>query len=216
MKRPEHTLVLVLFAAFGVLAACSKSWPTFRHNTARAGHQTERSSLSDPAKVANLKVVWTFSPTGAQGFYSSPIVHDGRVFFGNGFFYALDEKTGALLWQYPTATPLTSTCTCNPSSFGIASSAVATRMNGKEAVIFGAPDHSSGTRLGDGHLIALGAETGAHCDLALLGTNTVVAPPNHILHLVKKMRGGFVGELPVEAGSVPSAARPLPIGSLSG
>jgi outer membrane protein assembly factor BamB len=163
MTQRTYAKILTVFAASCALVGCSKSWPMFRHNTARSGHQGDRSRLSKPSEVANLKVVWTFSPSGAQGFYSSPIVHDGRVYIGNGngVFYALNEKTGAVVWQYPSGTPLTSTFVCNPSSFGIASSAVATRVGGKEAVIFGAPDQASGAHLGDGHLIALNAETGA-------------------------------------------------------
>jgi outer membrane protein assembly factor BamB len=163
MKSRKWSAVFAVLAACGAFTGCSKSWPMFRHSTSRSAHQNERSSLSRPSKVANLKVIWTFSPSGAQGFYSSPIVHDERVYIGNGngIFYALQEKTGAILWQYPSGTPLTSTFVCNPSSYGIASSAVATRVNGKEAVIFGAPDRSSGAHLGDGHLFALDAETGA-------------------------------------------------------
>jgi outer membrane protein assembly factor BamB len=145
------------------LEGCDKSWATFRHDSERTGNQKERSALSDPAKIPTLNVVWTFSPPGGAGFFSSPIVHDHKVYIGNGngVFYALDEKTGAVLWQYPSGTPLTSTFTCNPSSFGIASSAAFAHVKGKEAVIFGAPDRASGAHLGDGHLIALDAENGA-------------------------------------------------------
>lgn len=155
--------VVTIFAAVGAIGGCAKHWTTFRHDEERTGNQRERSALSDPTKVASLNVKWTFAPSGAQGFYSSPIVHNGKVYIGNGngVFYALKEKTGAVLWQYPSGTPLTSTFTCNPSSFGIASAAAYVRIKGKDAVIFGAPDRSSGAHLGDGHLFALDAESGA-------------------------------------------------------
>jgi len=116
--------------------------------------------------VPHLAVRWTYPPTGAlSAFRASPIVYKGRVFVGNrnGHLYALDANTGALLWQYPPAAAagLWSIFTCNPSSEGIAASAAIASVNGKDAVIFGAPDQSIGSGLGDGRLFALDVETGA-------------------------------------------------------
>jgi outer membrane protein assembly factor BamB len=81
----------------------------------------------------------------------------------NGRFYALDADTGAMVWQYPPAAspPLTSQFVCNPSSQGLASSATIATINGTDAVIFGGPDQSIGTHLGEGRLFALNAATGA-------------------------------------------------------
>src|SRR6266699_6837231 len=124
----------------GILAGCAKDWKEFRHNKLRDANQPRASKLSDPAEVGTLHVAsgWPFHPPGAQAFRASPVVHKGRVFIGNGNgrFYALDAATGALLWQYPLAASpaLTSTFTCNPSSFGIASSAAIARVGGTEAV----------------------------------------------------------------------------------
>src|SRR5712692_5177977 len=147
------------------LQGCSKEWPAFRHNSLRTGNQLNNSKLADPAKVPTLQIRWTFQPPSAGGFRASPIVYDGRVYIGNGngYFYALDAGTGNLLWQYPAAglQALTSTFICNPSSFGIASSAAIAKINGTDAVIFGAPDRSIGTGLGSGRLFALNAKTGA-------------------------------------------------------
>jgi outer membrane protein assembly factor BamB len=83
---------------------------------------------------------------------------------GNGRLYALDANTGQLLWQYPAANQpaLTSQFTCNPSSFGLASSATIARIrNEVDAVIFGAPDQSLAPGFGSGRLFALNANTGA-------------------------------------------------------
>jgi len=149
--------------------SCPSTWKSFRKEPARGASQGKSSPLSDPAKVPMLAVKWEFPATGATalggGFRASPVVANGRVFIGNGNgrLYALDANTGALLWQYPAAgSPgLTSTYTCNPSSLGIASSAVITSVGGTEAVIFAAPDRSIGTGLGEGRLFALNASTGA-------------------------------------------------------
>jgi outer membrane protein assembly factor BamB len=144
----------------------------FRNNSQRTGSQAFQSPLSDPARVPSLAVRHQFPAAGAPAlspFVGSPVATTVgghlMVFIGNGNgrFYALDGDTLALVWQYPAAgvaTTLTSTFTCNPSSIGIASSAVITTIAGKTAVVFGAPD-SSGGSLGDGRLFALDAATGA-------------------------------------------------------
>jgi len=155
-----------------LLAGCSQHWPMYRHNVLRSGGQINGSDLSNPARVPSLAVRWTFSVPAADtvsgmspGFRASPVVYKGRVYVGsgNGRLYALDAATGAVLWKYPAppAAPLRSQFTCNPSSQGIASSAAIARIGGVDAVIFGAPDLSVGTNLGEGRLFALNAGTGA-------------------------------------------------------
>jgi outer membrane protein assembly factor BamB len=59
-----------------------------------------------PANAASLKILWKFKPSAAPisglgGFYSSPTVYNGVVYIGarNGYFYALDEATGTVIWQ---------------------------------------------------------------------------------------------------------------------
>jgi outer membrane protein assembly factor BamB len=152
--------------------ACSPQWPMYRNNWQRTGSQVWKSPLADPARVPSLAVRHQFPATGAAAngsFYASPIVakigNGYKVYIGsgNGRFYALNGDTLAELWEYPpapTPTTLTSNFTCNPSSFGIASTATTATINGTDAVIFGAPDHSGGS-IGDGHLFALNAQTGA-------------------------------------------------------
>ena len=154
------------------LVACSKHWLMYRHDVRRGGRQTRSSALSNPARVPSLAVQWTFSVPAADtvagadpGFRASPVEDDGRVFIGsgNGRLYALNAATGAVLWKFPAppAAPLRSQFVCNPSSQGIASSAAITEIGGKDAVVFGAPDPSFGTGLGEGRLFALNAKTGA-------------------------------------------------------
>src|SRR5262249_17036760 len=116
--------------------------------------------------VSTLHTGWPspFHASGATRFTSSPVVYNGKVYIGNsnGFFYAIDAATGTQSWQFPApaGTPLDSQFHSNPSSFVIASSAVIARIGNTDAVIFGAPDRSSGAHLGDGHLFALNAATG--------------------------------------------------------
>ena len=167
-----HCLVRTLRGGAVVLAACllascATGWPAFRHDGLRSGGQINATPLSNPAAVASLHVMpgWPFQPVGALAFRASPVVEADRVYIGNanGRFYALNALTGALVWQYPApgAPALTSQFTCNPSSEGIAASAVMATIGGVRAVIFGAPDRSIGAGLGSGRLFALNAATGA-------------------------------------------------------
>jgi outer membrane protein assembly factor BamB len=154
------------------LAGCSSDWPAFRHNSLRTGAQLNSGPLTDPAKVSgNWTTGWRFPDAAgvvlnpAMGaFRASPVVYRGVVFIGNsnGYFYAIDASNGHLKWQYPRAgqQALTSSFTCNPSSEGIASSAFVTRINRRDAVVFGAPDRSIGAGLGSGRLFALDVSNG--------------------------------------------------------
>lgn len=165
LLKKKITLAAIIFIGIALPSCAPNYWRTFRHDASRSGYQADSSAISDPAKVPGLHVRWTFQPPGPQMFRASPVVYNGRVYIGNanGYFYAVNADTGALDWQYPAAASpaLVSQFTCNPSSFGIASSAAIATINGTDAVIFGAPDQSIGTGLGEGRLFALNAQTGA-------------------------------------------------------
>jgi outer membrane protein assembly factor BamB len=159
-------LLLAFMCSLCVTACRSRAeWTAYRANIQRSGDQPERSALSNPARVATLHKAWQWQPAGSAGFRASPVLHDRKLYIGNGNgrFYALDAANGAVLWQYPPAASpaLTSAFTCNPSSEGLASSAIIAKVHGKDAVIFGAPDRSIGAGLGSGRLFALDANTGA-------------------------------------------------------
>src|SRR5207249_642105 len=138
-----------------LICGCSSHWEMYRHNILRSGGQLNASDLSNPAKMSSLSVRWTFTVPATDtaagmnpGFRASPIEYGGRVYVGsgNGRVYTLDANSGAVLWKYPAppAQPLRSQFTCNPSSWGISSSATIAKVGGVTAVIFGAPDLSVG------------------------------------------------------------------------
>ncbi len=161
-----HRILGIALMGLAIASGACSNWPTYRRNAQRTGNQTAASDLSDPAKVPSLAIRWSWQvPDGPQAFYASPIIARGKVLVGNGNgrFYALDVKTGKLIWEYPpTAQPaLTSNYVSNNSSRGIASSAVQTKIGKKWAVIFGAPDKSLAGGNGSGRLFALDLDTGA-------------------------------------------------------
>ena len=54
--------------------------------------------------ATDLSVVWTFTPSPAGSFFSSAAVAYGKIFIGstNGFLYALDPWTKAIIWSFNT------------------------------------------------------------------------------------------------------------------
>lgn len=168
-KWVRSAVLAGLTAVFLAGSGCTvkPEWSHFRYSAVRQADQFFENVLNNPASVSTLHPGWAapFHPPSAGFFTSSPVVYNGKVYIGNsnGRFYAIDAATGVQLWQYPAAgnPALVSQFTCNPSSSGIASSGALATINGAVAVIFGAPDQSSGLHLGDGHLFALNAATGA-------------------------------------------------------
>ncbi|MGH3497047.1 MAG: PQQ-binding-like beta-propeller repeat protein [Nocardioidaceae bacterium] len=93
-------LVLVPATASGAGTSTppGSDWLAYGRN---AGHTS--ASFGDPAittsNAGSLSAKWHFTP--GTSFDASPTVAAGRVFIGgrNAVVYALDAKTGALLWQ---------------------------------------------------------------------------------------------------------------------
>jgi hypothetical protein len=154
----------------------ANDWYTYRQNNRRTGDQQQKSNLSDPAKVVNLKIIWSYPLAGSAGsFWASPIVVNNTVFIGsdNGIFYALDASSGTLKWQYPKnpckpgrtlRERLTELCDqplvayFQNEPWGIRSSASYWNRTPHGAVIFGAPDPDVG--YGSSRLFALDAMNG--------------------------------------------------------
>lgn len=164
MLWPSHKYASLLIVGLLFSGCAKRDWETYRSSGARTGHQEHASALSDPDKVAHLSVGWTWQPTGgeAANFRASPIIFHHTVYIGsaNGYFYAINGKTGAQLWRFPTTnTPLVGSC--GFGAYGIQSSASRAEVGGQDAVIFGAPDPTIAGGLGSAVLYALNASTGA-------------------------------------------------------
>jgi outer membrane protein assembly factor BamB len=167
-----------------VFCGFSGDWPAFRHDALRSGAQPEPSALSDPKQAMKLKVAWKFPGADykgpkVKGFRASPVVYKGQVFIGNsnGYFYALNAKTGEMSWRYPSngSKLLSKFPACNPSGSGIASSAVIAKIDERDVVIFAAPDPCAGEGFGDGRLFALDIETGKEISSWTSGKSDVIA-----------------------------------------
>ena len=75
------------------------NWPQYLYSP---GHSSDNAAATTitPANAASLTQAWQFSP-GTSGFLSSPVVYNGVIYIGSksGYFYALNETTGAVIWK---------------------------------------------------------------------------------------------------------------------
>jgi glucose dehydrogenase len=80
------------------LAYADESWPMYGRNLRHTF--TNDHSLINPQTVLNLKPAWDF-PT-EDVVTASPTVVDGVVYVGawDGYFYALEASSGALIWKF--------------------------------------------------------------------------------------------------------------------
>jgi alcohol dehydrogenase (cytochrome c) len=75
-----------------------------------------------PANVPKLQVAWAFG-TGTVGqFEVSPILYDGVLFVTSSYnrLFALDAKTGAVLWRYDHQNGSNLPLCCGPANRGVA------------------------------------------------------------------------------------------------
>jgi polyvinyl alcohol dehydrogenase (cytochrome) len=91
--------------ATGLLGAGSAAgtafvnWPQYLYSPTHTSVNTAATAITT-ANAASLTRAWQFSPA-TGGFLSSPVVYDGVIYIGakNGYFYALNEATGAVIWK---------------------------------------------------------------------------------------------------------------------
>src|SRR3982750_2141156 len=107
----RHIITVALTTAFAATIATSGAqgadWPQYLFDNGHSSRNASATAIT-PANASTLVQDWSFidpQPTFQgqpnAGLYSSPTVFKGVVYIGSntGNFYALDEATGALLWQ---------------------------------------------------------------------------------------------------------------------
>jgi glucose dehydrogenase len=82
----------------GGYARAQEDWPMYGRNLLHTFSNIK--SRINPSNVANLKPLWAFSTADAVS--ASPTVVDGVIYVGSwdGFFYAINAGSGALIWKY--------------------------------------------------------------------------------------------------------------------
>jgi len=144
--RGVARLLAALTLVVATLLTTAGDWPTYLHDAQRSAAGGGETTLS-PANAGGLVKLWSFKTSGVVA--TSASVVNNIVYAGSwdGYEYALDAATGALLWKtyigVTTADPA-----CSPSSAGVSSAAAV--QNG--VVYVGG---------GDAYWYALDAATGA-------------------------------------------------------
>jgi polyvinyl alcohol dehydrogenase (cytochrome) len=94
-----------LLSTTGASGGAFINWSRYLYTTAHSSDNSAATAITT-SNAAGLKQVWNFVPPpppveGLAGFYSSPTVYDGVIYIGarNGFFYAISESTGKVIWQ---------------------------------------------------------------------------------------------------------------------
>ena len=87
-------IALTLLTVISML--CAANWPAFRANMQRTGY------IDEDVLIPQDNAKWIFGPVGP--IISSPSVMNGIVVFGcrDSCIYALDAKTGTLIWKKKT------------------------------------------------------------------------------------------------------------------
>jgi outer membrane protein assembly factor BamB len=141
---PASAATTAVRAAPALAAVASQDWPTYLQNVARTSATTD--STLAAAAAANLAVKWTYQAGGPIATSASIVGTTAYVGAWDGYEYAINTQTGALIWK--TYTGITTDPACNPATIGITSAAAV--VNGVVYVGGGGP-----------YFYALDASTGA-------------------------------------------------------
>jgi outer membrane protein assembly factor BamB len=113
MRRWRLTAAGITAAATlaGILSGTTASgtthanWPQYLYSARHSSFNSAATAITT-STARDLKQVWQFQPPpapveGLSGFYSSPTVYNGVIYIGarNGYFYAISESTGQVIWQ---------------------------------------------------------------------------------------------------------------------
>lgn len=135
------------------------NWPSYLNGSTHHSYTAQATAITS-SNAASLTEAWHFMPGAppvkslGYALNASPTVYDGMIYIGgnNGTFYAIDETTGAVVWQQAIGYVHVTTGSCK--SRGITST----------ATVALAPATSTPTvyvSSGSGYLYAMNAATGA-------------------------------------------------------
>jgi outer membrane protein assembly factor BamB len=149
-----------MFVAVAVTPADAQPFANWAQYLFSAGHSSHNGAATaiTPANANSVSQAWKFKPptappggSGLAGFLSSPTVYNGVIYIGarNGYFYALDENTGNVLWSRSIG--FVPGKTCGKQGFTSTATVAPDPTSGHPTVyVYGA----------DGYLYAMDAATG--------------------------------------------------------
>jgi outer membrane protein assembly factor BamB len=136
--------VAVVTPAPVAAAGATTDWPTYMHDSSLSGASTE--TILTTAAAPNLRPLWTYKTGGMIAASATVVAGVAYVGSWDGYEYALNANTGALIWR--TYLGITTAPNCAPPSLGVSS----------VAAVVGGVVYVGG---GDSNWYALNAATGA-------------------------------------------------------
>jgi outer membrane protein assembly factor BamB len=136
----------ILMAAGPVSAQSPTDWPAYLYSTGHSSYNAADTAIT-PANAGQLIKAWHWKGDAATlpgqpgpALFSSPTVSGGAVFLGanNGYFYKLDETTGAVLAKVFIG--FQPALTCSARGFISTATVTADPSDGQETVYVAAPD----------------------------------------------------------------------------
>jgi outer membrane protein assembly factor BamB len=132
--------------AGGSALTSTTDWPGYLHGSDHSAYNPADASITS-GNVAQVAMKWHWAgdaptmpgqPTAAL--YASPTVADGYVYIGakNGYFYQLDEVTGAAL--HKVFLGFSQKLTCNPQGIIATATVAVDPADGKDTVYIAGPD----------------------------------------------------------------------------
>lgn len=107
MRLVAAAIVGVCLAAPHAQAAAGAAtgdWPMWQHDIAGSRSNPDETTIT-PTRVGGLALKWAFAFPGADAASSQPAVVGDTLYVGgrDGYFYALDARTGRQKWRFDTA-----------------------------------------------------------------------------------------------------------------
>jgi polyvinyl alcohol dehydrogenase (cytochrome) len=112
------TICIVSLLWLGTGHASAADWPMFLHDLSHSGNQNGEPTLTT-GNVSSLTKRWSYHTGGVIA--AQPIIVGATVYVGSwdGFMYALNRDTGALLWQTYLGKTTNPNTSCTPQTAGI-------------------------------------------------------------------------------------------------
>ena len=121
------SLTLLAAVAAPAGAATTVDWPAYLYSAIHTSSSPAATAIT-PANAATVSHVWTWTPPTVTGrnaprVDATPVTYGGRVYLGTrtGWFYALDESTGTVVWKRDTG--YVQPCSGNTFRYGISATA---------------------------------------------------------------------------------------------
>jgi outer membrane protein assembly factor BamB len=100
-------IAAAMFIGVTVAPAQARGFANWTQYLFSAQHSSQNGVAKSitPANASKVSQAWRFkpstAPSGLAGFLSSPTVYNGVIYIGarNGRFYAINERTGAVMWS---------------------------------------------------------------------------------------------------------------------